>query len=353
MMKNIAKIIPLFLLVNTAFAAPQFDIQRTYPAVDVVNQPLSGCTTEVPLPTVREAEKYYQIAHKLWGEKETGLYPHMYALGTKAAKMGDWRAKLLMAELHLIKPVKKHGVIEYTEYNPKQSRTYINELMQQQVAASFYYMALWRNRALEEYTTSPSPASAYMYQSVQMGYSSALMYMANLRLTNKNSAQAQQYIACAAQNGSGRALNLLALAQNIKAKSQADWDQAFSYLHRSAQAGYYASFSEFVQFNDDYKQAMGKDYLSPAFLKRVAQFRQAIDPIRFYPDPYRRSMGRNPEKKASLLWQFTNLHRVLPLPPTRLPAWNGDISLALSDSDAEYYREDYTIPRLEQILNQR
>lgn len=177
--------------------------------------------------------------------------------------------------------------------------------------------------------------------------------MANLRLTSKKSAEAQQYISCAAQNGSGRALNLLALAQNMKAKSQEDWDRAFSYLHRSAQAGYYASFNEFVQFNDDYKQAMGKNYLSPAFLKRVAQFRQAIDPIRFYSDPYRKSMGRNPEKKSSLLWQFANLSRVLPLPPTSLPAWNGDISLALSDSDAEYYREDYTTQRLEQIINQR
>lgn len=349
-MIKILKLLSVFLLINTAIAAPVFDIQRSYPHVDLLKQPPLSCNKEVLPPTVKAAEEYYQIANKLWGERETGLYPQMYAMGTKAAKMGDWRAKLLMAQLHMIKPVKEFGVIEYTEYDPQQARAYIDELMQQQVAGAFYHMSLWRNSQEEGFTKSPSPASAYLHQSVQMGYPRAVLYMANLRLSRKNAVEAQQYTACAAQLGSGRALNLLALATNMKAENQADWDRAFLYLYRSAQAGYYESFNEFTQFNDDYKQMMGKNYLSPAFLARVNQFRTALDTTRFYPDPYRKKMGRHPDKKPSLTWTFSHLNRVLPLPPAKLPAWNGDISLALSDGDAKYYREDYTTKRLDQML---
>lgn len=339
------------LVLSSALATPTFDIMKRYSAVDLRNSPPPVvCAQEVQPEPVKGAEQYYQIAYKLWGEQETGLYPQMYALGGKAAQMGDWRAKLLMAQLYNIAPVKKYGTIEYTEFNPQKARSYIDELMQQGVPAAFYFMGLWRNAGKEGFKDSPSPASVYLNQAIQLGYAPAEMYMADLRLTQKKGKEAQQFIACAAQHGSGRALNLLSLAGNIKAKSHTDWVQAFRYLHQSAQAGYHTSFADFAQYNDDYKQAMGRDYLSPDFLARVELFHQAVRPNFFHQDPYRKKQGLYDKKKNNILWKFPRLDKVLPLPPAVLPPWNGDISQALSESDARYYREDYTIPRLNAIL---
>lgn len=60
----------------------------------------------------------------------------MHIFARESAKLGHWKAKLLLAEIYLQRP---DGYC--LEFRPEQSRAYINEFMEQGVPEAFYFMS--------------------------------------------------------------------------------------------------------------------------------------------------------------------------------------------------------------------
>ncbi|WP_156656598.1 hypothetical protein [Morganella psychrotolerans] len=331
--------------------ASDYNPSKRYPAVKILEIPAPPCVEykRIPDNSVPSAENAYQIARKIWEDEEIGLYPQMYQLGEQAASAGHLRAMLLMATLYTQEKI-DNGFYEYIEFNSQKAEQYLNYLMERGYTEAFFNTANIRSYSLIK---TVSPASFFFNRALENGHPQAMMGIAKLHIDARNTAKAKPFLHCAAQNGSGIALNMIALAQNLNATTQSDWDTAFNTLWRAAKAGNASSFKEFARFNSDYKAQQGKNYLSPEFIKRTGRFADSLHFGLFLSDPYRKSIGQNPLKKGSGYRRYPNLENVLPLPPARLPAWNGDMTLAMSATDARYYREDYTLTRLNAMLGRR
>ncbi|HEQ1857797.1 TPA: sel1 repeat family protein [Providencia alcalifaciens] len=331
--------------------AADYDQQKRYPAVKIMEIPAPPCVEfkRIPENSVPSVENDYQIARKIWEDDEVGLFPQMYELGERAARAGHLRAMLLMATLYTEEKI-DNGFYEYIEFNPQKAEQYLNYLMERGYTEAFFTMANIRSHSIIK---TASPASFFFNRALENGHPLAMMGIARLHIDSRDTAKAKPFLHCAAQNGSGAALNMLALAQNLNAKTKSDWDTAFNTLWLAAKAGNSSSFKEFARFNQDYKAQQGKDYLSPEFLKRADRFADSLHKGLFLNDPYRASIGQNPLKKGSTYRKYPNLETVLPLPPAPLPAWNGDMTRAMSAVDARYYREDYTLTRLNAMLGRR
>ncbi|TQI79343.1 hypothetical protein FHU10_0582 [Serratia fonticola] len=349
MKKCTGMIISLILCAHAQ--AESFNPNTRYPAVSLLNITAPACTTYTPLPanSVPSAENAYQIANKIWGEKEVGLYTHMYQLGEQAAKAGHLQAMYLMAILYTRKK-QNIGFYDYAEFKPEEALNYLNILMQKGYSDAFYLMAQIRNTSVIK---TPTPASFFLNRAMELGSPDAWMSVAQYHIERRDTPKAKPFIQCAAQNGSGRALNMLALAKNLSANTPADWEQAFSYLWRSAKKGYRTSFEEFGRFNQDYQKQQGRPYLTQEFLRRVQRLQEGLQVGTYHEDPYRRAQGKNPQKKGNPRLEYPALEKVLPLPSVPLPAWNGDMTVVMSTQDARYYREDYTLTRLNDLLGRR
>lgn len=331
--------------------AETFDPGKTYPAVKLAEVSPPACAAYQPMPQSfsSAADRNYQIAAKIWHDEEDGLYPQMYQLGEQAARAGHPGAMYLMAQLYT-RGENKSAFYSYAESDPKKAEQYLNALMTQGYSDAFYSMAMIRNSGKIKTKT---PASYYFWQAMQKGQPDAWFYIANLHINWKQNDKARDFLYCAAKNGSGDAQLKLALAYNLTATTQAGWDKAFNYLWQAVKSGQRKAYTELPKFNRDYKQQQGRDYLSPAFLKRAGQIADSLYSARFHDDPYRKSQGRDPSKRGTPANRYPALENILPLPPARLPAWNGDLTPAMSPQDAYNYRQDYTLTQLNGMLGRK
>jgi hypothetical protein len=189
MKKCTGMIISLILCAHAQ--AESFNPNTRYPAVSLLNITAPACTTYTPLPanSVPSAENAYQIANKIWGEKEVGLYTHMYQLGEQAAKAGHLQAMYLMAILYTRKK-QNIGFYDYAEFKPEEALNYLNILMQKGYSDAFYLMAQIRNTSVIK---TPTPASFFLNRAMELGSPDAWMSVAQYHIERRDTPKAKPF----------------------------------------------------------------------------------------------------------------------------------------------------------------
>ena len=326
--------------------AQLFDINQKQNNINFVSVVAPTCDNESQyfpsLPVNPKADLYFRAANKIKGQRDTKYFKQMYILGRKAADMGHWKAKLLMADIYL-----QRTKSYYSEFKPEQARAYIDELMGQNVPAAFYEMSQNRNNKYSGFLQSPAPASFYLYRAAQLGHPQALVDVSNIFLTVKRRKEARALLECGLKQGAGGvAAYNLALSAYLNATTHEDWMQAFQYIYFGAKTGHYDSVNHIQMMEAEYQKKNPNYYLSAEFIKRANKLGLAKDPLFWHDDPYRKSKGKRDQVKGNVNLKFPNLEKIIPLPPAKLPPWNGDISIAMSPEDARDYREDFDYDKL-------
>lgn len=324
-----------------------FDLNKKYADVNFLTVDAPVCIEEgqaAPLSVTDErADKFYHAALKILGQNDVQYYPQMYILADKAAAMGHWRAKLLAATLYL-----RRSDSEYSEFEPKKAKTYITELMNQNVPRAFYLMGQYKSNAFPVFKDDPIPASVYLLEAAKLNDANALSDMYDLFLSAGRSEEADALLNCAIAQGRDNATALLKKANILEANesSQKDLIEAYRYLYQAAKAGSYTAIASFPDKANYYKQQYGNILFSNEFLDRMKVLQNAKNVAYIHLDPYRKSLGLNDKVKGDSRLTFPNLEKVVPFPPARLPEWQRDISDALSEEGAKIYREDLNYNKL-------
>lgn len=334
------------LLMNPVTAAPKFDITRPMPKVNFLTVAAPTCEDETQywpaLPNNPKADLYYRAARKIIGQRDTDNYRNSYILLREATKLGHWKAKILLADRYL---QQSKSYYSYTDF--KQSRAYIDELMSQGVPEAFYLMSQWRNAGYGGYTSSPSPASAYLYQAAELGHPQALVDVSNIFMNVKRQDIARKLLECGFKQGAGgRAANSLAISEFVNARTTEDFAKGFKYLFIGAKAGDAESIFGLNYYNGQHQKKIGSSYLadSKEYIRRVKIFTNAVDPRMYHDDPTIKRKNNYSEfrrVKGNVFLKFPNLDKVIPLPPAKLPPWNGDIGVAMTPQDAKDYHQDF------------
>ena len=347
-MKIITFSLLLLFPVLSAQAAPAaFDINKKQEKINFVTVAMPVCQDarrfEPPLPKDPDADLYYRAANKIKGQRDTANFRNMYILARKAADMGHWKAKLLMADLYLQKTPNY-----YYEFKPDQARAYIDELMSQNIPVAFYEMSKNRSAGYGGFKTSPAPASFYLYRAAESGDPDAMVSVSNIFLTVKRYKESRVLLECGFKyGGGGTAANSLAIDEFLNARTQEDWVRGFYYLYAGAKAGDRESMAEMQMREAMYqKKNPRRHYLHGEFVRRAKVLSFAMNPQFYHDDPYRKAKGLPYSVKGNIGLKFPNLEKIIPLPPATLPPWNEDITVGMSAQDAEDYRTDFDYDRL-------
>ncbi|WP_195432683.1 hypothetical protein [Morganella morganii] len=333
-----------FLSVQAAPAA--FDINKKQEKINFVTVAMPVCQDarrfDPPLPKDPDADLYYRAAKKILGQRDTANYKNMHIIGRKAADMGHWKAKLLMAGLYM-----QNTKNYYSEPKPEQARAYIDELMSQNVPEAFYFMSQRRSKSRSGFKTAPAPASFYLYRAAELGDPDAMVSVSNIFLTVKRYKESRALLECGFKyGGGGSAANSLAIDESLNARTQEDWVRAFYYLYAGAKAGDRESMAEMQMQEAEYQQKNPRYYLNAEFVRRADVLSLAMNPQFHHDDPYRKAKGLPYRVKGNIDLKFPNLEKIIPLPPATLPPWNDDITVGMSAQDAEDYRTDFDYDRL-------
>ncbi|EMD6370972.1 hypothetical protein VRQ87_000800 [Morganella morganii] len=336
----------LFPFLSAQAAPAAFDINKKQEKINFVTVAMPVCQDarrfDPPLPKDPDADLYYRAAKKILGQRDTANYRNMHIIGRKAADMGHWKAKLLMAGRYM-----QNSKNYYSEPKPEQARAYIDELMSQNVAEAFYFMSQQRNDNRSGFKTAPAPASFYLYRAAESGDPDAMVSVSNIFLTVKRYKESRALLECGMKFGGGGAVaNDISVSEFINARTQEDWERGFRYLYASAKAGYYRAMGQFQFREAMYQKKNPRYYLNAEFIRRADILSFAMDPQFHHDDPYRKAKGLPYRVKGNIDLKFPNLEKIIPLPPATLPPWNDDITAGMSAQDAEDYRTDFDYDRL-------
>lgn len=336
-------------LLTTSSVVFGFDLNATYKEVNFAVVDVPACGNEADftpaLPKDKRANFYYQVAQKILGQNDVGHYEQMYILGDKAAEMGDWRAKLLMANLYLKNANAKS---QYTNYNPKKAKAYIDDLIKQNVPAAFYAMAQYKLNGMEEFRNEPVPVSVLLFEAAKLSNPDALSDMYNIYISFGRFKEGEKLLDCAVKQKYGVASALLkkANALEVNANTEQELVESFKYLYKAAKAGSYEAIASFPNKEAYYRQQFGKAFFGQDFLGRMEYFQMVKSSLYFHRDPYRKSLGVDDKIKGNMYLAFPHLEKVLPFPPATLPSWNRDVSVTLSPDTVEAYQTDFDYNKL-------
>jgi TPR repeat protein len=343
---RIIKILTFFISV-VAYSA-----QATVPAlstksINFVTVPIPDChaqtATRSDFSSDSKTELRYRAVNKIMGQRDVDNYVYMYILGRKAADTGHLKSQLLMAELYL----REKNVSYYTEFNPKQAKIYLDNLMQHNVARAFFLMS--KHRSL--FKTATSPQSAYLYQAAVLGDPDAMASVAKILQTVKRFPEANRLLTCALKlNGGGEALDDLAMdTLSAAGNDLSEWERGFGYFMSAAKSGYLQAFTGIILYDDKYFRPKFKHYYftNPEYAKRMYKIISLADPLFYHDDISQKSSGKVRRVQGNERYRYPNLNKVLPFPPVKdLPPWNGDITVLLSDEDKRDYQADYDYRRM-------
>lgn len=337
-------LIGMLTISTTAFA---LDLNAKHKEINFLTAELPTCGDEAanipPLPKDPRAELYYQVALKIIGQNDTEHYKQMFILANKAAEMGHWQAKLLLASLYL-----KNSNSYYTEYEPKKARALIDELLQQNLPAAFYAMGQYKLNGMPEFTKAPIPASVYLFEAAKLSNPDALADMYDIFVGVGRAADGKTLLDCAVKQKHGTVTALLKKANVLEndANTEEELIESFKYLYQATKAGNYNAIASYPNKENYYRQQYGKKFFSDDFLERMKTIQNAKNSVYINRDIVRRKEGRNEEVRGNANLAFANLEKVLPFPPAELPEWNGDIRLALSPEEVTLYDTDFDYKKL-------
>lgn len=262
-------------------------------------------------PISAEAEALFQQAlmldnHDLWPQQRD--YPKVAALYEQAMKLGHWKAQFNLAGLYL----QGIGVPQDTE----KAITLTEDLMQKGVPAAWDNMGAYYMGGIGPLEQDATVAYAFWQKAADMGSMAAQTYIgAKLLAASDQPPEAwanrnvgMQMLECAYAQGDGRAgyelgLEYATLGQRDKTKKA----PALQYFQQAVKWGSakaaIALFSDFDLGPSDKTSSVAPEVDKP----RAERYGVLAD-----------ALERNPDLR------FPNLDKILPLPPAKLPMWNGD-----------------------------
>jgi len=266
------------------------------------------CKHEVDVnpPVTPEAEALFRqglvaTSYDLWPAKRD--YAKAAELWRQASELGHWMAALNLADLY----VEGSGVPRDSE----QAVLIVEGLMQRGVPAAFDKMGTYHQRGIGVRGES-SRAYAFWQLAADMGSAAAQAHLGSKLDANYDNPDqgfwgnrdvALKMLECGIAQGSGDAAFALGITLNVDDKSLGeDYSRALKALHDGVKFG----------------SAQSADYLSASFDDIEPLTGNAIDTVR--------AERYNELGEALLLnpdLRLPNLDKVLPLPPARLPMWDG------------------------------
>lgn len=324
-----------------------FDLKAVHKEIIFTQVTMPACgdqTQYLPaLPKDPRAELYYEAARKILGQNDDVHFKHMYILADKAAQMGHWKAKLMMANLYL-----RNTHNNYSDYNPTKAKKYVLELIEQNVPEAFYVMGQYKLNGMPEFVKDPIPASVYLFEAAKLNYPKALADMYDTFMSVGRAKEAKNTLACAVKQKQDTASSLYKMANVLE--EQATTEQllieAFKFLYNAAKMGSYDAIDSFPNKERYFEQQYNKAFFSKEFLARIRVFQDAMNSFYTHEDPYRKSKGIDPKVKGNIYLTFPRLEAVVPFPPSVLPEWKEDISIALDPPSLTIYRTDFNYDQL-------
>jgi TPR repeat protein len=276
------------------------------------HRPDFACKHEADVnpPISAEAEALFQQAlmldnHELWPQQRD--YPKIAALYEQAMKLGHWKAQFNLAGLYL----RGIGVSQDIE----RAIALTEDLMRKGVPAAWDNMGAYYMGGVGPLEQDATVAYAFWQRAADMGSMAAQTYIGAKLLAGSdqppeawaNRNVGMKMLECAYAQGDGRAgyelgLEYATLAQEDKTKKA----PALRYFHEAAKLG-----------SEDAANFLGVDFGSSSLDTTTVV--TEVDKSRS--ERYMilgDALYRNPDLR------FPNLDKVLPLPPAKLPMWNGD-----------------------------
>ncbi|PJG84706.1 DUF6396 domain-containing protein [Conservatibacter flavescens] len=289
--------------------------QNTNVKEELINNLDIACVHEKRPPLSPETQQLYQYAHyhdlhNMWlGKKGDNTWQSMAVYYRIAAYNGDYKANQRLQYL-----LKSGRVVVK---NPQDEVYYLNKALEKQLPATAYYNLYEYLGSKYGVTTKEKGGKyAYLRQAAEMGSRDAQYVIAEIILgffdkeTLKRRIEiAHRLLACASEQGLGQASADL----GIDLKIQKKYPDAIKVFYQGTKNG---------------------NALSARKLMR--SFKQKIEPsdrvnyLALDPDPERgirfEMIAKYLSRNYYLLPTVPDLDEIVPLPPAKLPAWDGKIA---------------------------
>ena len=268
------------------------------------------------------AERWYKAATTLQAEgayKQTVDYLRMLYLYEGAARQGHWKAinNLIMLYSEGGYSTDRHFPIEIHK-----ARYWIQQGVQNGWAIADSWLGYAYSEGKAGYEANPELGLAYIQRAADAGVPVAQFGLAELYSNEPiaNLKIEEQFLRCAAGQGLSAAGHELAIALDVRGKK-----------------GEALSFYQNAIMNGGERGGGAAVSLNRAFLGEI-DVGVVIDPIRAkaYRELDEALLGTN-DTRGNPFLKFPRLNEVLPLPPAKMPPWEGIYS-AMSPEDAAYYQ---------------
>ena len=247
-------------------------------------------------------------------------YKKVASLYRQAMALGHWKAQFNLAGLYL----EGQGV----PFDPNEALRLTEDLMRQGVPAAWFNMGHYYLSGVGPLKQDATVAYAFFQRAADMGslHAQAMLGKALDSDLNEpprlwaNRAIGRQMLECAFAQGSGEAAYQLGLAYNSDARGILDHSEREALYAKAVQR-----YHEGVKFGS---QECARD-LFASFDDGEADVGNAKDPIRA--QRYRaisEYLRHHPDTR------LPNLDRVLPLPPAKLPTWDGEAESLIKAAQA-------------------
>ncbi len=268
------------------------------------------------MPATRDAAPYqrYIDARKLWRSKIGGELTREEMLRVLndvqgAASQGDWGARALMANFYRsgLGPIKSNHVLDADfDKSVAISRTAVAAGQ----AWGFHDLGVAHKSGYGGAVKSDQIAWAYFLKAAELGSPDAQMTLAGAYATINREHFEQAMLKCAYLQGHGPA----ALRLGNYAHSLKYFGTALEYYQAGTKFGNISSTVEMRQFFEEKNWHM-----------LARQDRVALMALGVLPDPEREQRYRQIASALDINpdLRLTMLNLVIPLPPAKLPPWNG------------------------------
>ena len=276
-----------------------------------------SCVHEVQPKLSTETQQLYDYAHyhdlhNLWLPKD-GVWEEMAPYYRIAAANGDYKANLRLQYLLTSNRLKHRGAAE-------EAVVWNNLLMQQLPATAHYKTYEYILKGLLK--TKTDGAYAYLRKAADLGSADAQSAISDIILSPTDGKELQfrlqladQFRSCAARQGNGKASRFYAMSL----QEQERFDEAVRTLQHGARHGdtqstlrLYNAFAFDIEKNPKGTNAYDLRFLN---VKKDPERERRYNIIRSY-------LSRN----DYLYPTVPDLDQIVPLPPAKLPAWDGKIA---------------------------
>ena len=310
----ISMIIPLVALTACSSALSSNKSKPMRSLEDLEQHLAFTCVHETKPPLSPDTQKLYNYAlyqdlHNMWrGKKGDAVWQNAAVYYRIAAANGDYKANIRLQYLL------QSGRV--TAQNPKDEVYNLNKQLEKQLPATAYYNLYgYLTKGYGVKTAKKEGRFAYLRKAADMGSREAQYEIAEIlsdmqddRTFELRKKLRVKFYSCASEQGLGEA----SLALGTYLKGQQNYSEAVKVYHQGVKNGNYLSAS----------------YLYHGFDKKITADNE-IDYLALKPDTERKILyemiGKYLSRNDYLQPKVPDLDKIVPLPPAKLPPWDGKI----------------------------